>query len=51
MHGKLPIVGYRFGDFAYLTDVKYVEEADLERLKGVKKLVINAFSMSGILHT
>jgi phosphoribosyl 1,2-cyclic phosphate phosphodiesterase len=42
IHGKLPIVGYRFGDFAYLTDVKYMEEADLERLKGVKKLVINA---------
>ncbi len=42
IHGKLPIVGYRFGDFAYLTDVKYMEEEDLERLKGVKKLVINA---------
>lgn len=42
IHGKLPIVGYRFGDFAYLTDVKYMEEEDMERLKGVKKLVINA---------
>ena len=42
MHGKLPIVGYRFGDFAYLTDVKYMEEESLKRLKGVRKLVINA---------
>ncbi len=42
IHGKLPIVGYRFGDFAYLTDVKYMEEGELERLQGVKKLVINA---------
>lgn len=42
MHGKLPIVGYRFGDFAYLTDVKYMEEEGLEILKGVRKLVINA---------
>jgi phosphoribosyl 1,2-cyclic phosphate phosphodiesterase len=42
IHGKLPIIGYRFGDFAYLTDVKYMEEESLERLKGVRKLVINA---------
>ncbi len=42
VHGRLPIVGYRFGDFAYLTDVKHVEEEELERLRGVKKLVINA---------
>ncbi|MFN5238337.1 MAG: MBL fold metallo-hydrolase [Bacteroidota bacterium] len=42
IHGRLPIVGYRLGDFAYLTDVKYMEEEDLEKLKGVKKLVINA---------
>lgn len=42
IHGKLPIVGYRFGDFAYLTDVKYMEDTELDRLEGVKKLVINA---------
>lgn len=42
IHGKLPIIGYRFGDFAYLTDVKYMEEESLDRLKGVRKLVINA---------
>ena len=25
-HGKLPILGYRFADFAYLTDVKIIED-------------------------
>ncbi len=41
-HGKLPIYGYRIGDFAYLTDVKRIEEDELEKLKGVKVLILNA---------
>lgn len=42
MHAKLPILGYRIGDFAYLTDVKTLPESSLEKLKGLKVLVINA---------
>ena len=42
MHGKLPILGYRIGDFAYLTDVKTVEPAEQEKLKGLKVLVVSA---------
>ena len=41
-HGELPILGYRFADFAYLTDVKTIEESELEKLKNLKVLVINA---------
>lgn len=41
-HGKLPIIGYRIGDFAYLTDVKTIEESELDKLQGVKVLILNA---------
>lgn len=41
-HGRLQIFGYRMGDFAYLTDVKTIEPAQIEKLKGVKVLVVNA---------
>ncbi|HET8839486.1 MAG TPA: MBL fold metallo-hydrolase [Flavobacteriaceae bacterium] len=42
MHGKLPVMGYRIGDFAYITDAKTVSEKELEKLKGVKVLAVNA---------
>ncbi|MFB9052276.1 MBL fold metallo-hydrolase [Formosa undariae] len=41
-HFKLQVFGFRFKDFAYLTDMKTVEEDEIEKLKGVKVLVINA---------
>ena len=41
-HGNLQVFGYRIGDFAYLTDVKTISEAEIGKLKGVKVLVVNA---------
>jgi len=41
-HGKLQIFGYRIDDFAYLTDVKTIEQSEINKLAGVKVLVINA---------
>lgn len=41
-HGGLPILGYRIDDFAYLTDVKTIPEVALEKLKGVKTIVLSA---------
>lgn len=41
-HPKLQVYGYRFGDFAYVTDAKIIPEKELEKLKGVKVLVLNA---------
>ena len=35
-------VGFRFGELAYLTDMNHIADAELEKLKGVKVLVINA---------
>ena len=41
-HGSLQVFGYRIGDFVYLTDVKTIGNEELEKLKGVKVLVVNA---------
>ena len=41
MHGALPIVGWRVGAFAYLTDVSAVPEASVARLAGVDTLVLD----------
>lgn len=42
MHGKLPILGFRFGTFAYITDMKYIEDDQLPLLEGVETLCVNA---------
>jgi len=42
MHGTLPILGYRFGRFAYITDMKSIEESQTTLLDGVEVLVVNA---------
>jgi len=42
MHGQLPILGYRFGSFAYITDMKTIEPDQVDLLLGVEVLVVNA---------
>ena len=42
MHGKLPILGYRIGSLAYITDMKTIGDDELPFLAGVKVLVVNA---------
>jgi phosphoribosyl 1,2-cyclic phosphate phosphodiesterase len=42
MHGKLPILGYRFGRFAYITDMKTMDDDQAELLEGVEVLCVNA---------
>lgn len=42
LHGDLQVFGYRVDDFAYLTDVKTIQESEIEKLRGLKVLVINA---------
>lgn len=41
-HGDLPMVGYRIGAFAYLTDVSRIPEASFARLEGLEVLVLDA---------
>lgn len=42
MHGNLPILGFRIGKLAYITDMKYMEDEDAQTLQGIETLVINA---------
>lgn len=42
MHGMLPIIGYRIGNFAYLTDLKNIPEEEYSKLEGLDVLVMNA---------
>ena len=42
MHLRLPVLGFRIGDFSYITDANHIPEATHEKLKGTKVLVINA---------
>ncbi|WP_288369182.1 MBL fold metallo-hydrolase [uncultured Algoriphagus sp.] len=42
MHHKLPVLGFRVGDFTYITDANYISEESKEKIKGSKILVLNA---------
>lgn len=42
MHGRLAILGFRFGDFAYLTDCSGIPPASAKLLAGVDTLIISA---------
>ena len=41
MHYKLPVLGFRFGAFAYVTDANYIPESEFVKLEGVKVFVVN----------
>lgn len=40
-HGKMPILGFRIGDIAYLTDMSRIPESEMGKLKGLKHLTLN----------
>jgi len=42
MHYKLPVFGFRFGDFTYITDANYIAEEEKEKIRGSKVMVLNA---------
>ena len=46
LHNALQVFGFRFGKFAYLTDMKTIASEELEKLKGLDILVINALRES-----
>jgi phosphoribosyl 1,2-cyclic phosphate phosphodiesterase len=41
-HGAMPVLGFRVGDFAYLTDCNRLDEAAWPLLQGVDTLVVDA---------
>lgn len=44
MHGKLPILAYRFGPLGYITDGSFISEESLKAFEGISVLVISAVS-------
>ena len=46
LHYKLPVFGYRVGDFSYVTDVNFISEEEKHKLKGSKVLVLSALRQS-----
>ncbi len=41
-HHKLPVLGFRTGDLSYLTDVNFIPDGEIEKIRGSKVLVVNA---------
>ncbi len=41
-HYKLPVLGFRIGPLCYITDMNAIDNSELEKIKGVDTLVINA---------
>jgi phosphoribosyl 1,2-cyclic phosphate phosphodiesterase len=41
-HLKLPVLGYRFGDFTYLTDMNSMPDEEIEKVKGSRVIAVNA---------
>lgn len=41
-HGQLPVLGFRFGPVAYVTDTSAIPESSLELLRGVDVLILDA---------
>lgn len=59
MHYNLPVLGFRIGGIAYITDFNSMEQEEIDKIKGVEILVINAlrhephlshFTLSEALH-
>jgi len=46
MHAELPILGFRIGNIAYLTDVKTIDEKAIKQLQGLDILVLNALRIT-----
>jgi phosphoribosyl 1,2-cyclic phosphate phosphodiesterase len=42
MHLRMPVLGFRVGNFSYITDANYIPEETYERLRGTHTLVLNA---------
>ena len=42
MHREMPVLGFRMGDFTYITDANFIPEMEMEKMKGSKVLILNA---------
>lgn len=42
LHLKMPVLGFRFGNFSYITDANFIPDSTIDKLKGTEVLVLNA---------
>jgi phosphoribosyl 1,2-cyclic phosphate phosphodiesterase len=42
MHREMPVLGFRMGDFTYITDANFIPETEMEKIRGSKVLILNA---------
>jgi phosphoribosyl 1,2-cyclic phosphate phosphodiesterase len=42
MHREMLVLGFRIGDFVYITDLNYISEIEKEKIKGAKVLILSA---------
>lgn len=42
LHYRLPVLGFRIGDFTYITDANHITEQSMSLIRGSKIIVINA---------
>jgi phosphoribosyl 1,2-cyclic phosphate phosphodiesterase len=41
-HHRMPVYGYRFGSFTYITDANRIDDTEKKKIKGSKVIVLNA---------
>jgi len=41
-HLKMPVLGFRFGNFTYITDANRIEDSEKEKIRGSEQIVLNA---------
>jgi len=44
LHGQMPVLGFRFGKIAYITDMSKLPEAELSKLQGLEHVTLNTVS-------
>lgn len=42
MHLKMPVMGFRIGNFSYITDANFIPDSTLQKIEGTEILVLNA---------
>lgn len=51
MHGQMPIYAYRFPGLAYITDMKRIDDTEMQYVRGVDTLVVNALRLDTPHHS
>ena len=41
-HLQMPVLGFRFGSFTYITDANRIDDSEKEKIKGSDTIVLNA---------